>query len=163
MDKFEEYKLFVDDTARFSERRQTVTSTYVAVNSLLVTAVAFLVKDAGLIPVWRTYVSVLLLVAGIVVCLQWHGLIVKYKKLVRLRIDRLRNMEDDPAMTGCARMYHEEDELYPRDEQGNQLPSPGLDLSTLESWLPRTFAALYVLFALGLVALALFAPGLLAA
>ena len=34
-DKFEEYKLFVDDTARFTERRQTVSNIYVGVNSLL--------------------------------------------------------------------------------------------------------------------------------
>jgi hypothetical protein len=34
-DKFEEYKLFIEDTARFSERRQTVTKTYITVNSAI--------------------------------------------------------------------------------------------------------------------------------
>jgi len=29
MDKFEEYKLFVEDTARFTDRRQTVNNIYV--------------------------------------------------------------------------------------------------------------------------------------
>lgn len=47
-DKFEEYKFFIDDTARFSERRQKVGSTYVAVNSIILSAIAFLVKDSEL-------------------------------------------------------------------------------------------------------------------
>jgi len=38
MDKFEEYKLFVEDTARFTDRRQTVNNIYVAVNSIILGA-----------------------------------------------------------------------------------------------------------------------------
>ena len=33
--KFEEYKLFVEDTARLSDRRQTISNIYVTVNSIL--------------------------------------------------------------------------------------------------------------------------------
>ena len=47
VDTFEEYKLFVDDTARLSDRRQTVTNTYIAVNSLLLGAISFLIRDAA--------------------------------------------------------------------------------------------------------------------
>lgn len=47
VDKFEEYKLFIEDTARFSERRQNVGSTYIAVNSIILSAIAFPVKDSG--------------------------------------------------------------------------------------------------------------------
>ena len=39
MDKFEEYKLFVEDTARFTDRRQTVSNIYVAVNSIILSAI----------------------------------------------------------------------------------------------------------------------------
>jgi hypothetical protein len=46
-DVFEEYKLFVEDTARFTERRQTVNNTYVAVNSIILSAIALLVKDVS--------------------------------------------------------------------------------------------------------------------
>jgi len=40
--KFEEYKMIIDDSARFSERRQSITNTYITVNSLLLTAIAFM-------------------------------------------------------------------------------------------------------------------------
>jgi hypothetical protein len=46
VDAFEEYKLFVEDTARFTDRRQTVTNICVTINSVLLSAVALLVKDA---------------------------------------------------------------------------------------------------------------------
>lgn len=61
MNKFEEYKLFVEDTAKFSERRQTVNNTYVAVNSILLSAVSFLVKDAGFEGPWQATAVILTL------------------------------------------------------------------------------------------------------
>jgi hypothetical protein len=51
-DKFEEYKVFIEDTARFAERRQKVGSNCVAVNSIILSAIAFLVKDSGLTDRW---------------------------------------------------------------------------------------------------------------
>lgn len=128
MDKFEEYKLFVEDTGRFTERRQTVTNIYVAVNSIILSAIALLVKDAGLAPFWRSFVVILVLMAGIIICLQWDRLILKYKRLVGFRIDQLRAMEDHQDMAGCHRMYHAEDLLYPRDTHGNPIPGQGLNI-----------------------------------
>src|SRR5215210_9212843 len=114
VNKLEEYKLFVEDTARFSERRQKVGSTYVAVNSIILSAIAFLVKDAGFGGQWQALVVIPLLITGIVICLSWRQLILNYKKLVNLRIDNLRAMEELPEMVGSSKMYHAEDELYPR-------------------------------------------------
>ena len=119
-DKFEEYKLFVEDTARFSERRQKVGSTYVAVNSIILSAIAFLVKDSGFTGRWQLLVVLPLLVAGMSICLSWRQLILNYKKLVNLRIDRLRAMEELPEMEGSSKIYHAEDELYPRSGQGER-------------------------------------------
>ena len=87
--KFEEYKLFVEDTAHFSERWQKVGSTYVAVNSIILSAIAFLVKDSGFTGGWQLLVVLPLLVAGITICFSSRQLILNYKKLVNLRIDRL--------------------------------------------------------------------------
>ena len=70
--KFEEYKLFAEDTARFSERRQKVGSTYVAVNSIILSAIALLMKDSGLTGRWQLLVVLPLLVAGITICLSWR-------------------------------------------------------------------------------------------
>jgi hypothetical protein len=75
VNRFEEYKLFVEDTARFTDRRQTANNIYVAANSAVLAAAALLVKDAGLLPFWRTLTLVLVLAAGIVICVQWAGLI----------------------------------------------------------------------------------------
>jgi len=161
-DKFEEYKLFVEDTARFSERRQTVNNLHVAVNSLLLSAVAFLVKDVGFAPLWRALVALPLLAAGIVICLQWDRLIIKYKKLVGFRIDQLRVMENLPEMTGCHRMYHAEDILYPRDKHDQPIPGQGLNFSDRERWLPCVFLIVYGLFLVGLVVALLAAPEWLA-
>lgn len=152
VDLFEEYKLFVEDTARFSERRQTVTNTYIAVNSLLLGAISFLVKDAAAGQWWEFLLALPLLAGGVVVCLFWGQLIRKYKMLVGLRIDTLRRMEDLPEMEGSIRMYHIEDALYPRDEHGKMIPGKGLNFSDLEWRLPTLFLALYIIYGVGTLA-----------
>jgi hypothetical protein len=152
VDKFEEYKFFIEDTARLTERRQTVTNIYVAVNTVLLSAVALLVKDAGLQRWIVAAATIMLLAAGIAICLFWHQLILRYKKLVGLRLTELRKMEDLPEMAGCQRMYHVEDKLYPRDAQGNMLKTKGrMDFSDLERQLPNVFIALYAVFLIGIV------------
>ena len=151
--KFEEYKLFVEDTARFSERRQKVSSTYVAVNSIIISAVALLVKDVGVGTPWQALVVMPVLVAGVVICLQWKQLILKYKMLVGLRLDELRIIEELPEMADSSKMYHVEDRLYPRDERGELKPGEGLNLSDLERLLPWVFIVLYAVFLIGVVVL----------
>ena len=152
-DKFEEYKMFIEDTARFSERRQKVGSTYVAVNSIILSAIAFLVKDSGFTGRWQLLVVLPLLIAGMTICLSWRQLILNYKKLVNLRIDRLRAMEELPEMEGSSQMYHAEDDLYPRSGQGERKRRKGLNFSDLERQLPWVFIALYGIFLIGVVVL----------
>ena len=161
VDKFEEYKLFVEDTARFSERRQTVSNIYVAVNSVILSAVAFLVKDAGFVPVWRAFVVMLVMAAGIVICMQWYKLILKYKRLIAFRIRHLRAIEETEAMVGSYQMYHREDELYPVDDAGHVKSGEGLNFSDRELWLPRVFLIVYSVFLLGFVFMLLFARALM--
>ena len=85
-----------------------------------------------------------MIAAGIAVSLWWRQLIRKYKKLVGLRIDTLRKMEDD--IPESVKMYHVEDTLYPRDEDGKMIPGEGLNFSDLEARLPMLFVALYGIF-----------------
>jgi hypothetical protein len=152
-DKFDEYKFFIEDTARLSERRQKVGSTYVAVNSIILSAIAFLVKDSGLTGRWQLLVVIPLLIAGMTICLSWRQLILNYKKLVNLRIDGLRAMEKMPEMGGNSKMYHAEDELYPRSSQGERKRRRGLNFSDLERQLPGVFLALYSIFLVGIALL----------
>lgn len=151
--KFEEYKLFVDDTARFSERRQKVGSTYIAVNSVILSAIALLIRDSGLTGRWQILALAPLLVAGFAICLSWRQLVLNYKALVNLRITKLRAMEELDELKDSSKMYHAEDELYPRDERGQVKPRAGLNFSDLEQWLPWVFLVLYALFLIATVVL----------
>jgi len=99
----------------------------VTVNSLLLTAIGLLVKDLAARGSWSLLLPIPLVAAGIAVCLWWTQLIRKYKLLVGLRIDALREMESLPEMDGSVRIFHRADALYPRDEMGNTIPSNGLN------------------------------------
>lgn len=145
---FEEYRLFVEDTARFSERRQTITNTYITINGALASVITFLVKDSGLVNWWLVIAILPLIGFGIVICSYWGQLIIKYKSLVGLRLNVLREME--MKLPGSVQMYHLEDSLYPRDSQNQSIPGRGLNFSDLEKQLPRLFIVLYVILGLGL-------------
>jgi hypothetical protein len=148
IDEFEEYKFFVDDTSRFSERRQTISNIYLAVNSLLLAAIGLLIKDITVQSSWNWLLSLPLIIAGIAVSIWWSQLIFRYKKLVDLRIKVLRNMEE--RMVNSVKMYHQEVALYPVDKNGDPIPGQGLNLSDIEGKLPRLFVALYCLFGVAL-------------
>jgi len=83
------------------------------------------------------------------VCLYWRQLIHRYRELIRLRIEILREMET--RIPGSVQMYHREDSLYPVDEDGRPLHGQGLNLSDLEARLPVLFISLYVVLGLGLI------------
>jgi len=151
VNKFEEYKCFVEDTAKLSERRQTVTNIYITVNSLILGAVSFLIKDAVSGQWWGLVLALPLMVGGIAICRFWEQLLVKYKRLVGLRLDTLRLLEDLPEMAGSVRMYHVEDAIYPRDEEGRMIPGKELNFSDMEKKLPTLFLILYVIYAVSTV------------
>lgn len=144
--KFGEYKAFIEDTARFTDRRQTISNTFVVINSLLLTVISYSLKDSSFIQPWKIILTIPLILAGILVSVWWRQLIRKYKKLVNLRIRLLREMENSKELSGLVKMYHAEDELYPRDENGKMLKGKGLNFSDLEAKLPLLFIGLYTLF-----------------
>lgn len=145
----EEYKLLVEDTARLSERRQSVTNTYITVNGGLVGLISFLAKDSGLND-WGLVLFMLpLLALGVIICWYWQQLLGRYKKLVALRFDILRELET--RMAHSVRTYHLEDKLYPRDIQGDTIATTSLNISDREINLPRLFRWVYIV--LGLVML----------
>ncbi len=156
MNKFEEYKLFVEETTQFSSRRQTVNNLYVTVNSIIMTGTAFLAREVVQEGLWKVSpVLLLLAVVGAVICLQWQQLLEKHKTLVGFRIKQLREMEEHPDMAGCHQMYHREDELYPVDDDGRPIAGKGLNLSDREKWLPRVFMLVYLSGVVGVAAFGL--------
>ena len=149
--KFDEYKTFVSDTARFTDRRQNTSNLYITVNSLLLTAIAFIVKDANLKDFWVLFFLIPLLIAGISVSLWWKQLLNKYKLLTRLRFRILREMEEQDGLEGIEGMYHREDILYPRHEDGSVKQGEGLNFSDLENRLPTLFIVLYIIAFIGVI------------
>jgi hypothetical protein len=143
-DLFEEYKFFVDDMARFSERRQTVSNIYIAVQSLLLTAIGLLIGAIWEKDSWMFLLPIPLAAAGIFISLWWNQIIRKYKELVGLRIRALREMET--RMPESVKMFHVEDEIYPRDANGKAIPGKGLNFSDHETRLPWLFLVLHALF-----------------
>ena len=149
IDKFDEYALIIEDTARFTERRQTISNNYVAINSLLLAGIGVLIKDVGMQGTWVLLLPLPLVAAGIAVSLWWRQLILRNKALVRLRMKVLHEMET--RLPGAEMIYHREDELYPRDEAGRAIPQKGLAFSDLEGRLPILFLVLYAIFGGGLL------------
>ncbi len=141
--KFDEYKTFIEDTARFTERRQNASNLYITVNSLLLTAIIFIVKDANFTQTWTFLFAIPIIIAGLFVSIWWRQMLKKYGLLIRLRFQVLWEMEDKPGLEGIEKMYHREDELYPRDEQGDIIDGEGLNFSDLETKLPDLFITLY--------------------
>lgn len=146
---FEEYKLFVEDTARLSERRQTAANTYVTVNGAIIGFITYLVASADLNSWWFSLAVAPIVVAGIMVCVFWRQSIQKYKALINLRFKVLREIEEQ--IEGSSRVFHREDELYPQHTDGGSQPTKGLNISDLESRLPTLFSVLYLILGLGLV------------
>lgn len=143
INKFDEYKLFIEDTAKFTERRQNISNLYVTVHSLLLAAIVFAVKDSQADQIWMLILPMPIVIAGIYVSRWWGQLILKYKLLVGLRITMLREMEEATELAGLKNMYHAEDELYPRNPDGTMVEGEGLNFSDLEAKLPKIFIALY--------------------
>jgi hypothetical protein len=143
----DEYNLFVEDTARLSDRRQMISNIYTAVNSILLAAVGLLIKDLGLGYTWKIFLSLPLIIAGIAVCLLWIQLIQKYKSLIELRIKVLRETED--IIPDSIRMYHQEDGLYPPNSKNSFFSISSF--SDIESKLPLLFIVLYSFFGLGVL------------
>jgi amino acid permease len=147
LDKFEEYKLFAELTDRLSDRRQKISNTYLTVNSIIIGVIAFLIKDTDLLSV----VVIMPLIIGIIACIVWKQIMYKYKKLITHRIEELREIENHVDMKNCHKMYHAEDKLYPRDENGVLIKGKSLNLIDKEAWLPNIFIITYSVFLVGII------------
>jgi hypothetical protein len=133
--KFEEYKLLVEDTAHFSDRRQTVTIIYVTVNSILLGGIGLLLRDvtpngdmAG-----KLGLIIPLLAIGIAACSIWLWLIRRYRVVIGERIDILKDMERSPGMQGCQEIYHKLNRMY----------AEGPSFAGIEAILPILFIVIY--------------------
>jgi len=143
---FEQYKLLIEDTARLSDRRQTVSNIYLSANALLASGIALLaVQTASTdLPLPPIYLIVLIVVGGSILCLEWRSIIETYRALVSLRIDLLKELEVRADFGDLIPTYHREDGLYAQKKRG-------FGFTRIEKRLPVLFIGLYVLALLGVV------------
>jgi hypothetical protein len=143
--KLEEYKLFSELVQHLSERRQTASQTYLAVNTAAFGVLAFLAKDAGFHGWGLVGVSVPLFFVGIIACVIWHKIVTHFREIIGWHYQQLRDMEE--ALPESARIYSLEFERFYLAQAGKR----GFSFSQLEIWLPRLFIALYAIYAMGIV------------
>ena len=145
MTRESEYTTFLDLVNHLSERRQTVTATYLSVNAALIGALAFLLQD-GALPDWQQRTAVLVLFgAGIVACDLWRRIIKQYNVLLGWWYEQLHSLEE--ALPDSSRLIKREyEQLYAR-----KVGRRPLGLSRYERRLTWVFTAAYVLFALVIV------------
>jgi len=132
----EEYKIFIEDTSRYSDRRQTVSNIYVAVNTaVLGFAVALAgtgyAETQGSLEWWRLPGVLALSIAGVTASSVWWALVRRYEQIIGRRVAELREIEK--GLAGSHKMYRKMDEAF-----CGQVPS----FSSLERVLPIVFIVL---------------------
>ena len=139
-DLFEQYKLYVESAERVSERR-------VSANNYLLTVNAFLVTLYGILAAspYKSYWTILLPVAGVLVSLTWYRIIISYRDLNTVKFKVIHELEQHLP----AALYQYE---WEKAEEGRgKVYHP---LTHLERWVPLIFMSLYALLAiLGLLGL----------
>lgn len=133
-DLFEQYKLYVESAERVSERR-------VSANNYLLTVNAFLVTLYGILAAspYKSYSTILVPVAGILVSLTWYRIIISYRNLNSVKFKVIHELEQHMP----AALY--EYEWQKAEEGRGKAYHP---LTHLERWVPIVFTALYGLLAL---------------
>jgi hypothetical protein len=93
-DLFEQYRLFVEETARISDRRHSTSNLFLSVNSVLVGAVALLIQQSGgKGSALLIFLAFLLVAAGSVLCILWLQLLLKYARRLQQRFIYLSKLE----------------------------------------------------------------------
>jgi hypothetical protein len=145
---FEQYQLFVEETARISDRRHSTNNLFLSVNSVLLGAVALLLQQSAGKSDTATlvfFLALLLVLAGAILCVSWRRLLLSYGTRLRERFLYLHQLEQQypslllPAFSGRPRQ---------------------LSFSRMEAGIPLVFLVTYFLAVAGAVAFALgaFAP-----
>jgi hypothetical protein len=91
--RFREYLAVMEDTAKLSDRRQTVSDLFVGINSLFLTAAGF-VAGTTQFTTWRpTALCAAITLVTLVFNSVWLQLIARYRALTNLRIRYLTGLE----------------------------------------------------------------------
>ena len=143
---FKQYQLIVEDTARLSDRRQTINNLYLSANSLLLGGSAILVQQGTLNNGLPILLILPLVVAGGFLCVDWWRLLRNYRQLLNLRYSLLKEIEARDDFPGPVATYQREEKLYPADPKKSHFGFTRVELN-----LPWIFIALYALIVIGTI------------
>lgn len=157
---FDDYKTVIENTAKLSDRRQTINDIFVGLNSLFLTALGFLFVSLQLTSWWPTVVFAFVTAATTVINTTWLRINNRYRELIRVRlayaqareiqlqeqfqaptvrviIDPHKKTEKDETMFGV--LQWEERTLYPSDDSAHV----NANFSRLEQQLIHFFLVSY--------------------
>lgn len=145
MQSSEEYKIFLDHVAGLTNSRQSVTTTYLSVNTAITAALAFLYRDGDLAGLADQVSALALLVAGFVASSLWRTLIGQYSDLIGWWYEQLRLLEG--AMPEGSALISKEYDRWYVGEPGNGT----VGLTRYESGLTWLFTMVYLLSCLAIL------------
>jgi hypothetical protein len=90
---FEEYATIVENTAKLSDRRQTVSDLFLGVNSLFLASAGFVAVTSHLQTWWPVVICGAITVITFIINTIWLQLIKRYRTLINLRIRYLEGLE----------------------------------------------------------------------
>ena len=137
---FDEYRLAWEHVDKLTERRQTVTTTFISVNAAVVGAISFLIQGFASL-IWTTKLSIIILaISGIIACDLWRRLILQYSTLSAWWYGKLRQIESmDTQSDKLVSLEYEE--LY--RSNNNKLK---LGLTRYEVRLTYLFMTIFLMF-----------------
>ena len=139
-ERLELYKLLVEMADRVSQRRQSANSFYLTINTLLVGGSAYLSATS-------IKTTLLVAVAGVLVCVYWSRSILSYKTLNKAKFDVINEVEKQLAI----QPFSDEWSLLDPDGDGKKHN----DFYTTEKLVPRIFIGLYLVQAFSTIPMTL--------
>ncbi len=111
VDRFKEYQILIEDTAKLSDRRQTINDILVGINALFLTGLGYIIVNSRLTTWWIPEVLGVVALVTLPINFTWRALNERYRKLVGIRIDYLTKLETKLRSTSGENdfgVYHEE-------------------------------------------------------
>ena len=90
---FKEYQTVAEDTAKLSDRRQTVGDLFLGINSLFLAAIGFVAISGHLTSWWAVFICSAITIITLFINSIWFRLIGRYRNLINLRIHYLQALE----------------------------------------------------------------------
>ena len=157
VDKFEEYRTFIQSTEKLTDRRQLATQIWVTLHTLLFAALGFLMKETGASLLssggrspapaaagepWIFLLSIgPLVLIGIFSCVIWRKMLLSYRSLIGWRFDQLMEMERSAELAGLQRVFNREWKHFFGPDAREQI-----GFTRLEALLPAVLIFVYLAF-----------------